>query len=262
MRRNGDEGAAVPADDRHYREFRPPPDLARHIRCLWTHRCPPGPASPVTVLPDGCVDLLWMGGRLVVAGPDETAAVATPAPGETVTGVRFRPGAALPWLGLPMAAIVGQRVPLGDLWGEARAGGLADRLGEAPTPAERLRRLAEGLGRLAPAMAPPAPDMAALFALLDRPPPGTGLAAVCDRLAASERSLRRRCHAAFGYGPKTLDRILRFQRFLWLARAPGGRALAALAADAGYADQAHLSREVRRLSGRTPARLLRPDGTA
>ena len=34
------------------------------------------------------------------------------------------------------------------------------------------------------------------------------------------------------------------------------RDLARLALDAGYADQAHLTREARRLSGRTPAELV------
>jgi AraC-like DNA-binding protein len=54
-----------------------------------------------------------------------------------------------------------------------------------------------------------------------------------------------------------LRRILRFQRFLTAARTSRpGRQLAALAADAGYADQAHLTRESRELSGSTPAALL------
>ena len=55
-----------------------------------------------------------------------------------------------------------------------------------------------------------------------------------------------------GYGPKTLDRVLRFQRFL---RRAGEGDLARTAAELGYADQAHLTRECVRLSGVTPARL-------
>lgn len=65
----------------------------------------------------------------------------------------------------------------------------------------------------------------------------------------SERSLRRFCHAQFGYGPKTLERVLRLQRLLSLARADRSSGLASLALQAGYADQAHLSREVRALCG-------------
>ncbi|MGH6916056.1 MAG: helix-turn-helix domain-containing protein, partial [Geminicoccales bacterium] len=80
---------------------------------------------------------------------------------------------------------------------------------------------------------------------------------LCRDAGVSERQLRRRFRAAVGYGPKTLDRILRLQRALALNAAPEARlGLAALAADAGYADQAHMSREFAELSGASPAALL------
>jgi len=68
------------------------------------------------------------------------------------------------------------------------------------------------------------------------------------------RQLRRRFADAAGYGPKTLQRILRFQRFLALAQTRTN--LARLAFEAGYADQAHLTRECTRLAGLPPAALL------
>ncbi|HEY0938357.1 MAG TPA: helix-turn-helix domain-containing protein, partial [Trebonia sp.] len=74
----------------------------------------------------------------------------------------------------------------------------------------------------------------------------------------SERQFRRRCHAAAGYGPKTLQRVLRFQRFVRIVDAAGDTPdLAAAAVRAGYADQPHLTRECRALSGHTPAELHR-----
>jgi methylphosphotriester-DNA--protein-cysteine methyltransferase len=86
---------------------------------------------------------------------------------------------------------------------------------------------------------------------------GAAVRSLAADLGLSERQLRRRCHAAVGYGPKTLDRVLRFRRFLDLAGADPGRDLALLALDAGYADQAHLTRECSRLAGLTPAALMR-----
>ena len=71
-----------------------------------------------------------------------------------------------------------------------------------------------------------------------------------------ERQLRRRFERAVGYGPATLVRIQRFQHFLALAEQQPGAALSRLAAEAGYADQAHLTRECGRLSGLAPAALL------
>jgi AraC-like DNA-binding protein len=70
-------------------------------------------------------------------------------------------------------------------------------------------------------------------------------------LAMSERTLRRRFDESFGYGPKTLDRILRYQRFLRQVRLSQGSP-AILAVEAGYCDQPHLVRESRRLAGCTP----------
>lgn len=241
-----------------YREARPARALADHVRCGWTHAVAPDHAGPVVVVPDGCVDLLWIDGRLMVAGPDLVAAMPVLAPGTTVVGLRFRPGAAVRWLGAPMSEIVGCQVDLGSFWG-ARARDLAERIGEAETSRERLARLEAGLGRLAPAIDPPARDMALVFRLLGRhaEESGRGMATLLDRLDISERTLRRRCRDTFGYGPKTLDRILRFQRFLGLAGGAGEARLRALAYEAGYADQAHLTREVRRLSGLTPAAILR-----
>jgi AraC-like DNA-binding protein len=239
-----------------YREYRPSAALERHFLCTWSNAMPSDHVGPVAVVPDGCVDLIWIEGRLMVAGPDEAVAVTTLAPGRTATGIRFRPGAATNWLGLPMSEIVGLRIDLGTLWG-TQARDLADRIGAVATTAERIRAFDAGLSRLAPAMSSPAPEMELVFRLLGRTPPESGLRVIRDRLDVSERSLRRRCHAAFGYGPKTLDRILRFQRFMRLARRPGERRLSLLAHEAGYADQAHLTREVRRLSGLAPSMILR-----
>jgi AraC-like DNA-binding protein len=70
-------------------------------------------------------------------------------------------------------------------------------------------------------------------------------------LHISERTLRRRVEESFGYGPKTLERILRYQRFQKLSRETCD-SMAMLALEAGYADQAHLIRESRRLTGLTP----------
>ena len=68
--------------------------------------------------------------------------------------------------------------------------------------------------------------------------------------------LRRRCLGAFGYGFKTLNRVLRFQRFLGLGAQSFQMLLGRVGARAGYADQAHMTREVRRMCGISPGRLV------
>ena len=95
--------------------------------------------------------------------------------------------------------------------------------------------------------------MSAAYTLIEAgPPSGARLVPWLARsLAMSERTLRRRFAESFGYGPKTLDRILRYRRFLRLSRTSQSP-IAVIAAEAGYADQAHLVRECKRLSSVTP----------
>ncbi len=75
-----------------YRERSAPASLAGHVECLWSHTMPEGPPSPMAVVPDGCVDIIWSSRGLAVAGPDRVAAFPVIGPGETVVGLRFRAG--------------------------------------------------------------------------------------------------------------------------------------------------------------------------
>ena len=237
-----------------YVDALPPRPLRRHVRRVWIYRSPDRPVGPVVVVPDGCIDLRWIDGRLGVDGPHRSALVETLAPGALVVGVTFQPGAAPHWLGLPASDIADRCVALEDIWGgDARQ--LAEWAGEARTPAGIAHRLETALGHRAAAIGPPDAEMRRVFAALGgaTAAPVLDVAAVAACLGLGGRTLRRRCHAAFGYGPKTLARIQRFQRFLRLAyRSQGEVALARCTGEAGYADQAHLSREARRLSGLSP----------
>jgi AraC-like DNA-binding protein len=109
------------------------------------------------------------------------------------------------------------------------------------------------------AAAAPDPLMPPLLAALAQS--DHAYAALTRELGVSERQARRRFVAAVGYGPRAYRRVARFQRFLALARRRGRAdvGLARLAAEAGYADQAHLTREVVRLAGTTPGALLADD---
>ncbi|AXL91679.1 AraC family transcriptional regulator [Streptomyces sp. CB09001] len=213
---------------------------------VWTKT--PSGSGPGRVLPDGCMDLLWYDGRLLVAGPDTRAYVTDGAPGRWA-GLRFYPGTAPALLGVPADTLRDRRVELTDLWPAARARRLAARVNAAPDPATGLEQAA--LSRAAEA-GPPDPLLGRIVSALDA---GHPVAATADALGIGARRLHRRSLAAFGYGPKTLARVLRLQRALALAR--DGTPLAETAARTGYADQAHLARDVRELAGATPGELLR-----
>jgi AraC-like DNA-binding protein len=82
---------------------------------------------------------------------------------------------------------------------------------------------------------------------------------LASELGLSARQLHRRCLHAFGYGPKTLARVVRFQHFLHAARAAPTLSFARLAAECGYSDESHLSHDCRALGGVPPGELVRRD---
>ncbi len=203
----------------------------------------------VAIVPDGYCDLLWIDGRLLVAGPDRTAAFPVIRPGATVIGARFAPGAAAPWLKTPLSALVGCSVPLDD-FGRKDTAEFEARLADCPDPSAATVLFGRLLEEAARDEEEPAREAAVIFAAADSRHPASGL------LDMSERQLRRRCHHHFGYGAKTLERIRRFQRFLDLCRRLDTMPLARLALEAGFADQPHMTREVGELSTLTPAVIL------
>jgi AraC-like DNA-binding protein len=237
-----------------YREFAPSPPLHALISCRWVRELPDDhPADPTLVLPDGCVDLIWRDGEVVVAGLDLAARRSPVRPGTAIVGVRLRPSVAGAVFGMPASELVDAQVPLDDLLG-SRASDLPERLaGVRGREAEHL--LLEGL--VATAIADASPDPLVLAATRRLGFPGSRVDELANALGISERQLRRRFHDAVGYGPKTLDRVLRFRRLVSQARqvSDGELDLARLAADLGYADQAHMTRDCVRLTGMPPARL-------
>ncbi|MBK6011634.1 helix-turn-helix domain-containing protein [Streptomyces sp. MBT53] len=215
---------------------------------VWTRTMENPDSTPVhPVLPDGCMDLLWNEGRLLVAGPDTRAYVPGTEPAHWA-GLRFAPGTAPTYLGVPAHELRDLRVDLTDLWPAATVRRLHARLATAPDPATALEEAALERAAQAP---PPDPLLRHLVAALDT---GRPVAATADELGLGARQLHRRSLAAFGYGPKTLARVLRLRRALALARA--GVPFAETAARSGYADQAHLARDVREFAGMPLGQLL------
>ena len=239
-----------------YREYAPPPGLEALVACAWVSH-----DGEVRVLPDACVDIVLGGGRLTVAGPATAATIAAPTPGQPRVGVRFRVGAAGTALGLGVDELRDRAVALEELWG-ADARRVQDRALAAPTPKDALLAVLGGVAERLPPPERADHEVRRAALALARPAAGVDaastVAASARAVGLSERQLRRRFEHAVGYGPATLVRVLRFQRFLHRAIAPdaAGAPLARLAAEAGYADQAHLARECRRLAGVPPSTLL------
>lgn len=243
-----------------YREWLPPAGLRHALACYWVAVVPhDGAPRPANVLPDLCTDLIWESGRgPFVAGPDTGPAPTVTPPGTVLVGARFRPGAGGPALGLPLAVLRDQRIDFDAVYPV-----LARQLRPDITPVQAVKAVTQLAARL---VTERPPDQLVVRAGRLLASSRTSVNDLAAAVCVSDRQLRRRFDEAVGYGPKVTERVLRFRRVIKdLTNSDDGLDLARLATEAGYADQAHLTRETTRLSGLPPralARVLRPEARA
>ena len=237
------------AADLPYAPRRAPGDVIDFVVCQWNARM----FGDHLMVPDGCVEVMWLEGRgVIVCGPERSAWPVHHERPVTAAGVRLRPGAVEAVLGVPAHAIVDTRVALEDLISPTLARRVSASV-EMAAPEQRSTLLASlvraQLGDLR--VAPPRTQR-----LADQVLRSDGLAGLADALGTTTRSLHRSSLRAFGYGPATLRSVLRLQRALALHRAAPRMRIAELAARAGYVDQAHFAKDARRRAGLTPRELL------
>ena len=163
-------------------------------------------------------------------------------------------------LGLPAGELAGWDFAAEDVLG-ASAVEARERMREAGDWPGRFAVLDDWLLRRARESGPP-PEIVHAWDLLLRSGGAVPVAALADEVGWSARHLSGRFATEIGFGPKAAARVVRFDRArrLLAARArsagPRGVSLAALAADCGYYDQAHLDREFRAFAGCAPTRWL------
>ena len=239
-----------------YREFPVPAHLADYFLCFWKQDIIGSRTYAHRVLPDACVDIVFINDDPpVVVGPWTEPFVARLAAGTRIVGARLHPGHAPSLLGMPAAELLNRSALLSDVWGQNKAR-FAPVLDSARSASRRLG-LVETLVRVTRLAAQPDPVVAASIRWLARHSRGR-VEQLSQLTGMSHRQLQRRFVAAVGYGPKIFQSVLRFQRLLNFASGPSAQhSFADLAAAAGYADQAHMTREARRFANCTPTVLLR-----
>ena len=245
--------------DSSYIEFRPPHDLRAAVACTWVAHVTTDGLAPAPIVPDACSDVVVIGDAAPhVAGPATRTHAVPLRESTTVVGIRFRPGTARAVFGCDAHELRDADPELRAVCGTSTHA-LEAELSGAPTPdamraaLERWarRRLDARLQRDALAL------RAAHAVVADH---RLSVTALGEMLGWSPRRLHREMTETCGYGAKTLQRIVRLQRTLRLARqramAQRRPTLAMLALDVGYADQAHMTRDFRDLTGFTPRELL------
>ncbi|SEG92608.1 AraC-type DNA-binding protein [Thermomonospora echinospora] len=201
------------------------------------------------------------GGRARVVGIVRGVFTETISGHGRVVGVRFLPGGFRPFLDGPVSALTGRYVPVEEIFGpQARV--VADKVIAAPEEAEAIALMEDLL--LARVPERPDPAVAEVAAIVGRIAADPTISRV-DRLAADlgvgTRSLQRRFAEYVGVGPKWVIGRYRMQEAAERAAAGDGVDWAALAAELGYADQAHFVRDFTATVGTPPARYARDCAT-
>jgi AraC-like DNA-binding protein len=240
-----------------YREYPAPPDLMPYVICAWTLEIGDGDQHHrQRVIADGCSDIVWIGDASpIVVGPMTRSTLSTTEAGTTLVGLRFRPEAAARVLGVAAHELADRRIPLNEVWSRRAVDDVCEQLWEQRTTAGRLAIVQQFVASRHDAIG--APDAAVQHTVsLLCVAPNERVGGLAKQVGISERHLRRRFVAAVGYSPKVFHRIVRFQRLLTLANASPPTRLHILASRAGYADQSHMTREVKEFAGVAPSALL------
>lgn len=246
-----------PACRSDYNEYPVSVPLRRHLLCFWTQSISGSHGRySHRVLPDACIDIVFINDAApLLVGPWQESFLADFAPGTKILGVRFHPGRAPGLLKTPAFALLNLSAPLREVCGQSALAQFARVLDQPSLPAKRASLEAVMSAWLSGCDAADRPVRGAVHWLACHP--AGRIDQLCQAMGISPRQLHRRFLAAVGYGPKMFQSILRFQRVLHLAsRFPAASGLAHVAAEAGYADQSHMTREVRRFSRKSPTALL------
>lgn len=246
-----------------YVEHAPPAALREYVECFWTRGAASPPNAGHLVIPDGAIDLVMTyDAAIATESPAAAMAVGTMTRPLSVgateaaafVGVRFWPGRALPFLGVPACEITDLRVSIGDLAAREARGLATIQHGALASWREDLEALL--MRRLASATRVDGTVDAAVGAIL-RAAGNLSISALAPALGITRQHLARAFALHVGVSPKTFARVARVRRILAKARVAATVDWTALALDAGFYDQAHLSGEVRELTGRSPTEWLR-----
>ena len=233
--------------------YPPAPDLAPLVERHWvvSWELPPGRSASVTLLPHPCVNLVLDGGRLAVSGVGRDRFTYSYRGTGRVYGVKFRPGAFLPFLGRPLVEITGSVLPAERLWGPA-ATTLARRLAATEGVDRLVGTTEEFLRARWPPDDPQVRLVGRIVATMLHDPAVSRVDEVTERFGLTPRTLQRLFQRYVGVSPKWVLRRYRLHEAAAALAREQHRPWAEVAADLGYFDQSHFIRDFTAAIGLTP----------
>ncbi|ACZ87144.1 helix-turn-helix domain-containing protein [Streptosporangium roseum] len=230
-----------------------PPDLARSVDGYWILHWDLTRPHRQRVLTDPTVHLSFAtGGRARITGVVRGTFTEEISGAGRVVGVRFRPGGFRPFLKAPVSTLTGRVLDIEEVFGPA-ARTTADAIIAEPSVPAALE-LAAGLLRSRQPEPDPAVDEAAgLVAAITGDPSILRVSQLATATGVNTRRLQRLFAEYVGAGPKWVIRRARMQEAAARAAA-APQDWSTLAAELGYADQAHFTRDFTASTGTSPAR--------
>ncbi|NMI04386.1 AraC family transcriptional regulator [Paenibacillus sp. SZ31] len=271
----------------YYVEKIPVAGLMAYVACYWESGSLPNTHADVTwgegreqsvmtvparVLPDGCTDMLitydpvcsehsyaYCGNYTQPFAVPEPSDDGSPA-GDYTFGVRFFPGGAHVFHGMPLEWFTDKRIALQECWPE-KLNELQERMAETNSFAERVEVMNAYLSPLSMQSSTSENDL--MKNVLHRIFIDGGRMTVQElamREVISERQLHRKFSEWVGISPKRFSEVVRFHRVLNDIHQGNTADWAMLAQNHGFFDQAHLIRQFRKFYGETPLTAAKEHG--
>jgi AraC-like DNA-binding protein len=232
-----------------YAQTSVPAILTDFLECEWSVR---SAEHALTVYPDGHMELLFdASGKVYLVGVASRAIRWKTDPNATLRGLRLRPGTLTCLFGLPSSELSDHALPISEV-PSPLAKEIAGLAGQSNNQDQLLKSVLGVLAKACQAASRPRWLTLALSQIQAR-----SIQSVARSMDSSERHLRRLFLREVGVGPARFKRILRLQQTIdEMRRLPGTVSAAQIALDAGFSDQAHMSHEIKGLTGKTPSELL------
>ena len=245
-----------------YRELPPNRILAPFVECLWTRVIDRTDPRAHLVLPDGCIDILLQGdfdqglcARLV--GTMTRPLAVDPSGPEICIGVRFKPGGLTALLDFDARELTDQHAALSD-FEPVFAASIENQLSDQRSLDKQCEIVQQVLAsRVIACGRRVDPYIDAVSTLVELRHGIVRIDELSDYAGITRQHLSRLFQRHVGVTTKAFARVVRFRAAVREARRRPGRSWSQVASELGFADQAHLIAEFRRLAGATPAALVR-----
>jgi AraC-like DNA-binding protein len=227
--------------------------LAQYVDCFWMSSVDDMSLQDALILPDAAMDIIFFlsDGRLspYLCGTMRQARTVSLKPGDCYFGIRFHPAMAAVGLNMNVA-------DLGDCLVDLPLSGsyavLEDRLMTQADPFGVFIKWAQSYLQRRLYFDDARKDQAGAFQLVS----ATGVSHLAQTLGMSRKRFYREFMQLYGISPRLYANIRRLLFFQRLVQGTTTVDLSHIALEAGFFDQADMTRQIKKLTGRTPLQLV------